>query len=596
MIIDELLAHGVTHYYLSPGMRNAPLIAALNARKQSTPDQLDFFVVMDERSAAFRAMGHAKKTGRPAVLICTSGTALANYMPAVVEAWKIRLPMIVLSADRPPELNASDANQTIIQDNIYGNYVAESLNLGVPTESISPRALRTSVANIVTRAMRSGPSGPSPVHLNLSFREPLDGTSHDKNETPLISHEYLEKVKADCNFTKNSESKRSTHYTESYAQVPNEVLEQVVEKLNQAQRAMFVLGELPPWIDRTPISETLKKLNIPLFLDVGSSLKYEHQIPHGAPSFDHPEVFEQYRKSPPKLIIHLGGRIVARHYYELLAQSPDIFLISVNDSSRKEDPSHQIRMRLVARPDIFCANLNKLLTDTKPLELAKNFQFEARDWKSFIQQKSAIIDESKLSYPVISKTTIETIPEDSTLYLGNSTVIRSFDSYASDKVSKRLHTITHRGASGIEGFVSAAIGHTETKFFLGDNSPTTLVLGDVSAIHDLNAFIELKNKKIPLIIVIVNNQGGGIFTLLPMKKDEHLIKSMLSPHDFDFHPLINGLGVTYLKAQTRDQYIDSYKQALQKSMSEQAPIVIEACFNHEDNREVYKKLRTIRLN
>lgn len=592
LIIQELVDQGVTHFYISPGMRNAPLIAALENYKKHAHEQLFFDVVMDERSAAYRAIGHAKTTGNPAVIICTSGTALANYMPAVVECSKSRLPLIIISSDRPPELNYSDANQTIQQDYFFGRFTNTFVNLGTPSKSIPIKAIKTTLSNLVARSKKSGLAGPGPIHLNIPFREPIDGSFTKETLSPTIEQQLT------------SYRQSGTYYSESFSQTSPEALEQVIEKLKKSPKSLLVVGELPPWLNKKPIANVIKKLKLPIFLDVGSSLKYHFNLqdnqesneynPFPGPSFDHPEVFEEFIKNPPQLIIHVGGRLVARHYYELLSRQK-IELITVNDSPEKEDPSHQTTLRLVARPDIFCQDLiNKINQDSKFSD--KAIAFKGINWKGFIHKKEEIIEKSPFSYPVISKTLIEIIPNKSSLYLGNSTVIRCFDSYASEKISKDIFIITHRGASGIEGFISAACGHSESKVFQNDHSPTTLVLGDVAAIHDLNAFLMLSQKSRPLIIIIINNFGGGIFTLLPMKESHLLLDTMTSPHHFHFESLSQGLEIPYQKVDNQDDFIEAYNLALERARGkENQTSVIEACFDNKNNMKVYKELKTIQI-
>lgn len=593
LIIRESYQHGVRHYYLSPGMRNAPFIAALE--HFSTLGHSDFFwdIVIDERSAAYRAMGHAKYSGYPAAIICTSGTAMANYMPAVVEAHKNRLPLLVISADRPPELNLSDANQTIEQNLFYSQYVLAQANLGVPTIAISPKALRTTVANLISRSHLSGMGGPGPVHLNCPFRAPLDG-SPDQGVSLTDWDAYLQLALKDLDHP-------STRYAESYPQVAFEDLENVVKSLERANNPLLVVGELRPWISSDNIAALIKRLHIPFYLDVGSSLKYEYPLSEDhlatAPSFDHPEVMQKYEQNPPDLLLHLGGRLVSRHYYEFLEAYQGIKVFAINDAPTKEDPAHQASYRLVSRPDIFCRDLLSALKDS-PTDFTPKAPLLKGSWAKLVQRKEEIIEEvggdGPLSYPVISKAIIELIPENSSLYLGNSTVIRSFDSYATSKQErrKRCKTYTHRGASGIEGLISAATGLAETKLLKGDHTPTTLVLGDLAALHDLNALLALKNKAIPLVIVLVNNFGGGIFTLLPMTQKEWLLKGMLGSHDIHFSGIAQSFGIAYQQAKTKEEFKSTYQDALTPG---QTPLLIEAIFSHEDNHHLYQQLRTIRI-
>lgn len=582
VIIDEFIKQGVTHFYISPGMRNAPLIAAI---KNHLAHRRELFcdIVIDERAAAYRALGHAKASARPAVIVCTSGTALANYMPAVVEASKSRCPIIVISTDRPKELIDANANQTIEQEHFYHQYAKCFLGLNPPSMEVDLQTLRGSIANLYARSLLSSLSGPGPVHLNIPFREPLDGSA---DKAPL-RREQLEK------YLQNAirPEQKYTDYFDSYPQSPALELQRIWSLLEQSPRTLFVIGELTQQVDIEQIDQLIHKLKAPLHIDVSSSLKYRYGLDlQVAPSFDHPEVYQQYQKWSPQVIVHLGGRTTSKHYYRFLKSNPQIQLISINDSPLKDDPSMMTSMRLITRPDVFARDLTAYL-QANPQTLQKN-TFSSIDWGELVAKKEAIIEQAPLCYPVISKKTIELIAEGSSLYIGNSTVIRSFDSYASQSVKKKLQVITHRGASGIEGLIAAALGHVETT-----QRATTLVIGDVSAIHDMNSLLMLHNKKLPLIIIIANNGGGGIFTLLPLQEKELILEAMLSSHQFSFSSLAESLQLRYRAVDCPQSFENAYRDA-QKNILKNTDCgvqIIEAHFEHQQNEEIYQKLRTITI-
>ena len=314
LIIDEFQKNNITQFYLSPGMRNAPLIAAI-AHLKNFNSKINIVVCMDERAAGYRALGFAKASGLPAVVVCTSGTAMANYMPALIEAKKSNLPLIVLSADRPPELTFCDDNQTIDQTKFYGDYIQGEMSLGAPTFEITPKALTSSLSNLIHKSLfpQKGP-----VHLNCAFREPLEATHR------IIPEDYLALASEQINYRGPS-----TRYM-NLSTTPNHIdLEEIAQILVGAQTGLLVIGSLNPYDETKSVVEFVKLLNWPTYFDVSSSLKYEFNLTDNAlPTFDHPEVQEALIKNPPDIVFHIGGRLTSKHYYSFLKQVPSINLIT----------------------------------------------------------------------------------------------------------------------------------------------------------------------------------------------------------------------------------------------------------------------------
>ncbi|TDJ04432.1 MAG: 2-succinyl-5-enolpyruvyl-6-hydroxy-3-cyclohexene-1-carboxylic-acid synthase, partial [Deltaproteobacteria bacterium] len=518
LITAELVKGGCKNFFLSPGLRNAPLIAAIENHPQAK-----IMVGIDERAQGFRALGFSKSTGEAAVLVCTSGTAMANYFPAVIEAYKSQTPLVILSADRPHDLVYSGDNQAMNQNNLYGEFVLGCLNPGTPNLEVEPSFITTSIANLLNKA-RFPAKGP--VHLNCPFREPLD------QEKRYIPQQYLDK---------------------SYLALRNETkfinpslapddLNTFVEEFLQLKSALLVVGPTEAGSNNEEICNLIKKWTWPFFLDVCSGLKYGFNISDGAmPGLDHPEVLKKLSENPPEMIIHLGGRLVSKHYYTFLKEHPRIRLVTVNNQMGKEDPAHRVGLRFNCHPNQWAEKFAAMLPEN---ELPYEF-----DWSALAQKKMDIIDEGPLTYPKISKSLINWIPEGQTLYLGNSTVIRSFDSYLSLNERKDLKIIHHRGASGIEGFIAGSCGA---------EGPVTLVLGDVSFLHDLSSLMLLKDEDNPPIILVVNNNGGGIFSLLPIAKEEKIIPYMLTPHDLTFHQMAEQFGLEYNLVESIDELKTCY--------------------------------------
>ena len=571
IIIDEFSKNNITQYYLSPGMRNAPLIAGMIHAK-NFDDKIKIITCMDERAAGYRALGFAKATGLPAVVVCTSGTAMANYMPAVIEARKSNLPLIVLSADRPSELTFCDDNQTMDQSKFYGNYVQGEMNLGAPTFEISPRVLASSLSNLIHKSLfpQMGP-----VHFNCAFREPLEATPQ------LIPDDYL-KLAIDQVNAKGP----CTRYMNLNTTPRVLDLEVIITTLKNSKTGLLVIGSLNPYDETQSVENFIKLLNWPTYFDVSSSLKYKFNLTDNAlPTFDHPEVQEALIKNPPDTIFHIGGRITSKHYYSFLKQVPSINLITLSLNKEKEDPSHHTKMRinadinstLNAMTETFISLSIPFPLPTKKLDLI----FEA-----FTLKKIQIIDDGPLAYPMVSKAIVDNIKDNSVLYIGNSTVVRSFDAYFSYNIRKNIKIATNRGVSGIEGFIASSCG-----FIDGLKKELYLVIGDVAFIHDLNSLYFLKDLKTPLKIILVNNDGGGIFTLLPIAQEKNILDYITSPHGQTFKKAAELVGIHYIEVNTIEALIPSFNKL--QSLNEHC--LMEIFVDNKINKDVYDQLRTIKL-
>ncbi|MDD4974013.1 MAG: 2-succinyl-5-enolpyruvyl-6-hydroxy-3-cyclohexene-1-carboxylic-acid synthase [Bacteriovorax sp.] len=574
LIIDEFQKNKITQFYLSPGMRNAPLIAAMIHAKTFNI-KIKIIMCMDERAAGYRALGYAKATGLPAVVVCTSGTAMANYMPSVVEAKKSNLPLIVLSADRPPELTFCDDNQTMDQTKFYGDYVQGEMSLGAPTFSISPLALTSSLSNLIHKSLfpQKGP-----VHFNCAFREPLEATIMP------IPEEYL-KLAQDLVLRDGP----STRYMNLNTTPLQADLKEIAETLKNSKTGLLVIGSLNPYDESESVENFIKLLNWPAYFDVSSSLKYKFNLSDNAlPTFDHPEVQEALIKTPPQTVFHIGGRLTSKHYYTFLKQVPSINLITLSLNKEKEDPSHHTKMRINADINSTLRALTQTFISSSSSSASLPLPEKKLDlnFEAFTLKKIKLIDDGPLAYPMISKVIVDHIKDKSILYIGNSTVVRSFDAYFSYNNRKNITVATNRGVSGIEGFIASSCG-----FIDGVEKELYLVIGDVAFIHDLNSLYFLKELKTALKIILINNDGGGIFTLLPINKEQNVLDYITSPHGQTFRKASELIGIDYLEVHDSDSLIPSFNKLQEKNHH----CLMEIFIDNKINKDVYDQLRTIKL-
>lgn len=560
LLAGEFQKLGSKDVFIAPGMRNAPLIAGFKAQPN-----LNLHVGMDERGLSYQALGYAKASGKPAILICTSGTAAANFFPAVIEAKKSQVPLIVISADRPLELSQTDANQTINQKNLYSAHAKHFLDLGAPDEKMNLRALIRLSAHAYESAL-SAPMGP--VHINIAFREPLDGKVQNINSDVLKQANKLASSQAPSRQKIPQSGVDVSGISELLKKAANPLIivgDQLLSEIKQKREHLITALSACPYL-----------LNV----DVTSGLKFDFSLSDGlVPTFDHPEVFEYFHNTPPDLVVHFGGRLTSKHYYRFLNEHADsISVVHVTSDTALSDSGHAVTHVLQANP------LDAIISLSKSW---KNEHTRAAPFTEFIQKKIDVIEKSdKLAFPYISKRIMEMLPKQHALAIGNSTLIRSFDSYASISQAKSLDVLTHRGVSGIEGFFASASGYA-----LATKTPITLMLGDVSALHDLNSLELVARSQTPIICVVVNNYGGGIFTLLNLEKGEDLYPVITSPHERKLAPIARAFDLKTYEVSKREEFESAYQEALASNKS----AFIEVLVDTNANNSIYQQLKTIKL-
>ncbi|EQC44244.1 2-succinyl-5-enolpyruvyl-6-hydroxy-3-cyclohexene-1-carboxylic-acid synthase [Bacteriovorax sp. Seq25_V] len=556
MIVDEFAKNDVRDFYCAPGMRNAPILAASFYNESITP-----YSFIDERALSFRALGKAKKEQNPVALTCTSGTAMANFLPAVIEAYRSNLPLIIITADRPIELVKIDANQTINQIDIFKEFCCYTLALEAPSEALTPKRLRTLIATAIGRAK----AHQRPVHINLPFREPIDATPE------LISESYLESAKETFH---NSLSKNKTYFFNNF-----KLNAELEDLLKSATSPLLVFGKFDKQANGQDYIKALKEIDIPKYIDVTSGIKYHFNLEDNLnPSFDHSEVFEAYQRSKPDLIIHIGGRLVSKHYYRYQELNPQIKIIHVTDFDEDHDPGFSNNIKVICNPLSFLAEVKNLGLNSSPVI----------NWKTFTNAKRDIIEENEISFPYLSKNIVEKTDVEIDLLIGNSTAIRSFDLYISADSHYPITVFSNRGVSGIEGFNATLCGLCDA-----DDKAKVLVLGDISFMHDLNSLYMLKEMKDKNItIIIVNNKGGGIFELLPVAKERDFLHLLTTPHTNNFTDLLRAFDyIEYTKVQKKIEFNAIYSKALKQNKIN----FIEVELNEEINKAVYDKLKTVKM-
>jgi 2-succinyl-5-enolpyruvyl-6-hydroxy-3-cyclohexene-1-carboxylate synthase len=564
LIIDELIRNGIDYFCISPGSRSTPLTTAIARHPKAR-----HIICYDERAAAYHAIGYARSAEKPAVVISTSGTAVANYLPGVVEASFDLIPLIILSADRPPELRATGANQTIQQPNIFGDYVRWQFDLPCPNEKIPVKFVLTTVDQAIYRSC-TNPAGP--VHLNCPFREPLAPRKES------IAAQYLEDLK-----TWNNNRQPYTVYEEKITSIQPENIKDICNKINHAKRGLIILGQLRTTEERMALMSLTKVISWPVFPDILSGLKLGNKGENFIPYYDQYLLSGKFIKSfKPDTILQLGGQITSKRLLLYLEKyAPENYILVTNHPFRF-DPIHRVRFRLESNLKNFCETI------IPNLKVSKNI-----DWINLLSNKldildtkieSLIIQNSKINEPSISRLITKNIPDNFTLFLANSLSVREMDMYAFSR-GALVPLASNRGASGIDGTIASASGYA-----IGGNKPVILLIGDLAFLHDLNSLSLLKSINHQIIIIVLNNRGGGIFSFLPIAEyDDIFEKYFATPHQFNFEYAAKLFQLPYRSPSTQAEFVDSFLQVLHDGLS----TIIEVQTRRDENFKFHKNLQQI---
>ena len=493
-LIAGLVAAGVRHAVLSPGSRSTPLTLA--ALRQSG---LKTQMVVDERSAAFFALGIAKATRQPVIVVATSGSAPANWHPAVIEASQAGHPLLLLSADRPPELHGVGANQTIEQTSLFGKHVRVSHALGTPDEHFDPAYLQRLAARVVEQA--TWPL-PGPVHLNLPFREPL--VPVEALPSPIFP---------------------PVRIAQPHQQPDLATLRDWLTSI-AGRPGAIVCGEMP---QQPEFAESLNRLArhlaCPILAEPLSNLRFGQEaaerlcVRYNSWLND----VDFAKAHSPQWVLRFGAYPVTRNLQAYVARAEIQMLVEA--TPRWSDPGHRLTHIMRADPLAVCQALLQL-----PFDAAN----EA--WTQEVLQRDA---EETASAPWPATALLNELPANTSLFIGNSLLIRQLDSH-SGKGSKPLRLFGNRGASGIDGNVSTALG------IAAANGCIVALLGDLTTQHDLGGLALAQGMN--AVIVVFNNGGGGIFDHLPQAALPEFKLGWRTPQQIDFAAAAQTFGLGYARA------------------------------------------------
>src|SRR4051794_15527167 len=503
---DELVRCGVTHACTSPGSRNTPLLLAL-AREEG----LETSSHIDERAGGFFALGLGKATARPAVLCCTSGTAAAEYLPAVVEAHEAGVPLLVLTADRPPELRAAGAGQAIDQLKLYGDAVRWFFDVGTGHEA-SPERLRWMRA-LACRAVWATLGGrPGPVHLNFPFREPLvpDGPLPD---APLGGRPG------------------GAPWLARPAPAPASSAGALDEALAGAERPVVVAGraESDPGLGAA-VARFAQAAGAPLLADPLSGAR------RGGAAVAHYDALLRVERfgaaSRPDLVLRVGDLPTSQPLRGWLA-SLDAPQLAFAPESVWHAPDGALTTLLAGDP-------RATLESVAPREAAPDW---LAVWRDADARAARVVDELAEGEPAVARALVAGLPAEAALVVASSMPIRDVETFAPVRDDGGPRVLANRGANGIDGTIATALG------VAASGAPTVVLLGDVALVHDLGGLASAARLCLPLTVVCLDNGGGGIFDFLPVAGVERDVYEpyVATPPGVDLPAVARALGIAVVE-------------------------------------------------
>lgn len=514
LFIQRLVTLGVQYACVSPGSRSTPLTIAL-----ASNSSIETFPIVDERSSAFFALGLAKKSNTPVVVVTTSGTAVAELHAAIIEAYYQRVPLIICTADRPSSLINSGANQTINQHNIYKNHIRYFADAGLP----EIKKLKNVVSLAEEAVKQSNFLNRGPVHINFPFEKPFE----PDNYTDKINIESIDKL-----FSKVSlEIKPGKQIKINF--------EKLTRKFIKEERGLILVGYANyPKGFTNAVFKLSKIFGYPVYADGASPMRFgssqKHNLVENFTAFIRSQNFQN--EFDPKIIIQFGGAPTGNVVLEFFKNS-NAEKIIVNDFGDRNDPSLTAKNILACSPLEFC---HSIIHSADNFKRGKNFWLENYNTANRIAEtsKQRFINNSFFPFEgrIISEL-INALPNKCNLMISNSLPVRDTDFFAACS-KKEINIYTNRGASGIDGINSTAIGIAKAS-----NEPTYLLIGDLAFYHDMNGLLNSLKFKIPLTIILVDNSGGGIFESLPISSYRELMeKTFLTPLNLDFEPFVHAYG------------------------------------------------------
>ena len=535
-VVKNCINYNINTVVISPGSRNAPLIVGFNEA-----EEIETLSIVDERCAAFFALGIAQQTRKPVALLCTSGSALLNYYPAIAEAFYSNIPLVVISADRPKHLIDVGDGQTIRQENVFENHILFTANLGSGGDN-----------DKIIKAILIASDKKGPVHINVPFDEPL----YEFEEVNFNRIEVINELKESL-----------------IDEIPLEVdeLQKFADIWNSSTKKMVLVGEhFPDELLQTQLEHLVKDPSVLVLVENTANVSHSKFI-NSIDKLIFPLSEKELEKFQPEILITIGGLIVSKKIKQHLRKFQPKHHWHA-DAKRAFDTFQCLEHHFKVSSQLFFSQFFFL---TKPLESEyQHYWLQKKDFR--LKKHKEFIETCEFSDLKIFNKLLISIPNNSQLQLSNSSVIRYAQLF---DIHKTLRVFCNRGTSGIDGSTSTAIG---ASYAVKEN--TVFITGDISFFYDSNA---LWNNYIPssFRIILINNGGGGIFRFIPGPKKSKALDYFETPHNLTAEYLCSMYNFEYLTAKNE---IDLKIQLSHFYENSAIPKVLEVFTPREENDKILK--------
>jgi 2-succinyl-5-enolpyruvyl-6-hydroxy-3-cyclohexene-1-carboxylate synthase len=501
IFIQQLLKEGISYFCFSPGSRNTPVILSVKNQKS-----INTFVHIDERGAAFHALGWAKGSGAIPCLSCTSGSALANYYPAIVEAYQDNIPLILITSDRPKSYQDRGINQTIKQQGIYSSFVHFEKHLDFSNSPLS-------VAHAAHIAYKIAKERKGPVHVNLHFDDKL----FPEEKSGLQEEPFI--------FTKNSYN------------------------LSASKKGLIIIGKTER--QNLPfLFELSQKLQWPIYCDILSQNKTvpSHQNLLSLLSLYAKNLSDNYL---PEVVLHFGDKCIFKEPFVWLKKTSSLTYVHISEKEGFFDPFFLTTQKVVQ----------------SPIEFYEKTHITGKSHQSWLQlwlEKEAYcrkvlpgtLSNHPKSEPAFFSRLSLLFPKDTILFMGNSLPIRNAAHYF-HPINQPIAVFANRGCSGIDGNIATAVGIAQAK-----KKSIVAILGDMTTLHDINSLIQCKTSTYPIILVVINNQGGGIFHHLPIGKSPLVTKYFQTEYEMTLQQIAAGFHLPYFNESDLEQALRAKQSSI----------------------------------
>lgn len=570
-LVDEFYQLGVRHAVFSPGSRSTTMAMLFKEH-----EGFETYMNIDERSASFMALGIAKAHKEPTVLVCTSGSAVAHYLPAILEAQYSGVPLIVLSADRPHTLLHVGAPQTVDQHKIFGTAVNYFEELAVPQESHYYTYPRQVARKAYMKAMDTKKG---PVHINVPLFEPL---------VPELSRNHFEAGRSSFKVVKPNHSsvfgfdnRNNLTHINSTIDIAhnNDSTKEINNLLERYERILILAGPQIDIDEADTIRSFGEALQAPILADPLSNVRGCNTSDVVISTYDALLAGQAlWHELKPDCVIQFGQIVVSKRVQQMIASWTDVEYIEVNPTMDSMNPTGKTTIHMQASIDVFTHLYGKNNNSDRYLNIWRRLDQAGKN------QLSLAIDEPHCFEGRTIRELQKQIPEDGQIFVANSMTIRDFDYFWFSGESKAV-LYGNRGVNGIDGTISTALG------LAANGRPTYLVTGDLSLFHDLNGLAVAKTHNLNLTIILHNNDGGGIFEYLPQKGTKHFDYLFSTSQGLDYSGAAKLYGCDYTKLSRPDEFVD----VLTKANQEKGVHIIEIPTSREGSRELHKKYTAISI-